>query len=204
MTKPIIGHTYARWTVLDGPFRRGAHRNWLCRCECGTEKEVREQHLVSKASNGCSDCREYGYKLAGVSKKVFTKLSHVVEHAIARCTDETNPKYSDYGGRGIKVRFSDKVSFIEYLLTLPGHDDFSLVIDRINNDGHYEPGNLRFTTHSMSAQNRRPQMSEKRYYDQYGFSRCFRKLRDKGVSLRKIAELYCTSYGMILRCTIQG
>ena len=46
------------------------------------------------------------------------------------------------------------VLFMEYLLTLPGCDNEELVLDRIENDGHYEPGNLRFVTHKESAANR--------------------------------------------------
>ena len=197
----IIGSDYDRWTVIGGPYKNGPHWEWLCRCNCGTEKRVRKQHLLSGASKGCRVCCEFTHKLAGISKEMFDKLSHAAEHAIGRCTDITHERYSDWGGRGIEVKFPNKTPFIKYLITLPGHNDPSLVIDRINNNGHYEVGNLRFTTYSVSNQNKRKPLSEKDYYIQHGFARCFKRLRDRGVSIRKIGELYGTSYGTVLRCT---
>ena len=196
----MIGNVYGKWTVVRGPY--GQHRQYFCVCECGISKLVREQHLMSGNSRGCLSCRwEFGPRFAHVPKPVLVKLLHVVDHAISRCTDSSKEKYECYGARGIEVRFCDRMSFLEYLLTLSGHDDFSLVVDRINNDGHYEIGNIRFTTHKESASNKRPQKSDERYYREYGFARCFRWLRSKRVSIRMIGELYGTSYGMILRCT---
>jgi hypothetical protein len=78
--------------------------------------------------------------------------------AIDRCTNRRNPGYKHYGGRGIRVCdewLDDCRLFAEYLLTLPGHRDRTLVLDRIDNDGNYEPGNLRFVTPKESVANRR-------------------------------------------------
>jgi hypothetical protein len=50
---------------------------------------------------------------------------------------------------------ADQVAFVAYLMTLDGWDNDGLVIDRIDNDGHYEPGNLRFVTRSVSQRNKR-------------------------------------------------
>ena len=171
-----IEDVYGSWMVIDGPIR-GPNRRvvWLCRCICGKEKLVYEYNLVSGKSSSCAACARRGKKLGlqvdtsefskrftHVLPKVRTKLRQAAWAAIARCTDENDPRYADYGGRGIQVWFTDKVEFFEYLLTLPGHDDFSLVIDRIDNDKHYEPGNLRFVTRSVSQRNQRPR--KRRHY----------------------------------------
>lgn len=76
-------------------------------------------------------------------------------NAIGRCTNEMYARYDDYGRRGIRATFSDVYAFTDYLLTLPGCFDKSLVLDRIDNDGHYAPGNLRYVTKSDSMKNRR-------------------------------------------------
>jgi hypothetical protein len=81
-----------------------------------------------------------------------------VRDIIRRCGDPRCKNFPTYGGRGIKVHpgwVADKLAFVEYLMTLPGHDDRSLFIDRIDNDGHYEPGNLRFVTPAVSRLNTR-------------------------------------------------
>lgn len=83
------------------------------------------------------------------------KLKDAAGSAIRRCTNPRNQAYRNYGGRGIKAHFKDISSFVDHLLTLPGHNDELLVLDRINNDGHYEVGNLRFTTPLESRHNQR-------------------------------------------------
>jgi len=72
-----------------------------------------------------------------------------------RCRDEHNHDYKWYGARGIECRFESLHEFIEYVLTLPGARDLTLEIDRKDNDGHYERGNLRFATHQENCNNKR-------------------------------------------------
>jgi len=71
-----------------------------------------------------------------------------------RCQDSNRKDYADYGGRGIKVceRWQDSANFIEDMLPTwkPG-----LTLDRINNDGNYEPGNCRWVTMTEQLSNRR-------------------------------------------------
>jgi hypothetical protein len=88
----------------------------------------------------------------------YNRLSHVVSNAIARCTDPQHKLWHYYGGRGIRVYqpwLQDPSAFLRYLTTLPCWCNPTLVIDRIDNDGHYEPGNLRFVTRSVSQRNKR-------------------------------------------------
>lgn len=88
----------------------------------------------------------------------FYRLYARVHSAIQRCTNPQHPQYHNYGGRGIRVHpgwVEDPTSFVEYLFTLPGHDNRYLYMDRDDNNGHYEPGNIRFVTASESARNRR-------------------------------------------------
>lgn len=81
-----------------------------------------------------------------------------VLNAIARCCNERHPLYTYYGGRGISICdawLEEPWQFEQYLLSLEGHDMPGLWLDRIDNDGDYEPGNLRFVTPSQSASNRK-------------------------------------------------
>lgn len=72
--------------------------------------------------------------------------------AKGRCTNPRQPDYSRYGGRGIEFRFT---SFEQFFTEL-GRRPPGLSLDRINNDGHYEPGNVRWATRSQQVRNQRP------------------------------------------------
>lgn len=96
----------------------------------------------------------YGH---GLCQRTDERLKQRVRKAIARCTNPNATYYNRYGGRGIKVCqewLDNPVAFYDYLLTLHGWCDLNLVLDRVDNDGHYEPGNLRFTTRTESQNNR--------------------------------------------------
>lgn len=71
-----------------------------------------------------------------------------------RCDSETCREYVNYGGRGIRVcgRWRSFEAFVEDMGIKP-HRDMSL--DRINNDGNYEPGNCRWTSRMVQANNKR-------------------------------------------------
>jgi hypothetical protein len=72
----------------------------------------------------------------------------------SRCSNEKHPQYEDYGARGISVceRWMDFPNFLADM----GEPQPGLSIDRINNDGNYEPGNCRWATQSEQNANRRP------------------------------------------------
>lgn len=82
----------------------------------------------------------------------YKKLENAYYHAKYRCIDPQHPRYSDWGGRGIQFKFTSLKEFITYI-GKPLHT--TDVLDRIDNDGHYEKGNLRWTTQSISSLNKR-------------------------------------------------
>ena len=71
-----------------------------------------------------------------------------------RCQNPKNQRYADYGGRGIKVcdRWQDPVNFIEDMFHAWKQ---GLTLDRINNDGNYEPSNCRWATRKEQRANQR-------------------------------------------------
>jgi hypothetical protein len=88
-----------------------------------------------------------------------TSLYKALYSMKGRCFNKQNPEYSNYGGRGISVCEEWKLNFIafsDYIsATLGPRPSSRHSLDRINNDGNYEPGNLRWATPSEQNSNRR-------------------------------------------------
>jgi hypothetical protein len=73
----------------------------------------------------------------------------------ARCRKENHPKYPDYGGRGIRVCAEWDNSFLSFFEYIGKRPPGNYSLDRIDNDGNYEPGNVRWATYTEQNQNRR-------------------------------------------------
>lgn len=159
-----IGQKIARWTLI-GPAEpllsrggRSRHR-WLCQCDCGTKKVVLAQSLVLAARSGTGGSRSCGCLVIEASLKHGanrhgkpTSEYQAWVAAKKRCENPRNASFENYGGRGIRIcqRWSD--SFEAFLSDMGPKPDARYSLDRINPEGHYEPGNCRWA--SMEAQNR--------------------------------------------------
>lgn len=166
--KPLIdltGKQFGKWTVLrrDESVRQGAVY-WTCKCECGNIRDVTSQALRNGSSQGCQSCKwksgNPGMK-ADPERQVDGKRTkaYATWQAIrARCYIKNHKSYHNYGGRGIKLCdewYSDFHSFYQYVSALPNYKRKTYTLDRINNDGNYEPGNVRWASKKQQAQNRR-------------------------------------------------
>lgn len=75
------------------------------------------------------------------------------QHIKQRCNNPKNVAYKYYGGRGIKCLFKSSDEFIDYIINELQINPKGLDIDRIDNNGHYEPGNIRIVTHAENMKN---------------------------------------------------
>lgn len=92
-------------------------------------------------------------------KKYRKTLNGYIRHLFycikQRCNNSKYTDYKNYGGRGIKCLFISADEFVNYVVNELKTDPRGLQIDRINNDGHYEPGNIRFVTAKENSNSRR-------------------------------------------------
>ena len=130
------------------------HR-WLCKCDCGNTCIVQSAHLRSGAIYSCG-CEKIK-KIRKANTKhglVHTRLYTTFHSMKARCLNKNNKNYSRYGGRGIKICdewLADFMNFYTWAIN-NGYKE-GLTIDRINNDGNYEPNNCRWVGADVQMRN---------------------------------------------------
>lgn len=122
---------------------------WLCRCDCGKEHHVQRGNLKNGSVQSCGCFRN---TQGGHSNKhpQWARWHHM----IARCTKPSSKDYENYGGRGIIV-CSRWRSFPLFLEDMGGTFFEGATLERNNNDGDYEPGNVRWATPQEQLWNQR-------------------------------------------------
>jgi hypothetical protein len=152
-----IGQRFGRLTVIlfAGKPRNGVGSlgsAWWCRCDCGEERLVWATTLIQGLTKGCG-CGHI--KHGCTAKNQVTRTYNSWSMMLQRCTNSKRESWKDYGGRGITV-FERWYSFENFLADL-GERPPGTTLDRFpNNDGNYEPGNVRWATPSEQRKNQRP------------------------------------------------
>lgn len=153
--EPIkIGEKYGRLVVLEKTTEKcGTSYLYKCKCDCGKICLVPSCRLgVTTFSCGC-----YKIECHRTHNESNTRLYNIWSNMKKRCYNINCPKYKIYGGRGISVcdEWRDSyIKFKEWACTNGYSDDLS--IDRIDNNGNYEPSNCRWVDNSIQMRNRNP------------------------------------------------
>jgi hypothetical protein len=164
----LSGRRFGRLLVLNrGKKSSSGKYYWLCRCDCGIEKQIAGYALKrGQKSCNCLWKENNSGKTHGMYK---TKEYMHWRGMHNRCSPNiVHPCKKDYADRGIKVcdRWSGKNGFLNFLSDVGNKPGDGYSIDRIDVNGNYEPRNVRWSTTREQVANRRKYVSIDQYSDQ--------------------------------------
>lgn len=157
----LQGQRFGRLQVLEyagnSPTYKQSIAQWKCLCDCGTMKNIVGAQLTKGSVQSCGcfardSSRIRGWKHGESCKSGNTPEYRAYYGAKERCESSASKNYENYGGRGIEFRFT---SYEEFLTEVGRRPSSKHSLDRIDVDGHYEKGNLRWATSKEQSRNRR-------------------------------------------------
>lgn len=152
----LTGQKFGRLTVVGLSGVNAGKTHWLCKCECGTVKEVRGAGLRQGKAQSCGCIhsemlRDRNRTHGGKGTRAYVIWQSMKQ----RCSNRRHENFKDYGGRGITVCERWVNSFENFLADM-GEPPTGLTLDRYpDTDGNYEPGNCRWADAFQQARNTR-------------------------------------------------
>jgi hypothetical protein len=167
------GQRFGRGVITETDLRLHGKLAARLKCDCGGTYEAALQHLHDGLVQSCGCLRRqrraetitaWNRSRRGPLNHRYTSglsrhpLYNTWQRMMSRCQNPQDPNYAYYGGRGIGVcdAWRDEAVFITWIEQNLGPRPEGMTLDRIDNDGDYEPGNVQWATWTAQRRNQRP------------------------------------------------
>lgn len=155
-TNDIVGKKFGKLKVISFSEKRNGRAYWNCLCDCGNYCIIERSALICGKTKSCGCYKIQRAREANITHgQRYTRLYSIYNKMIQRCYNKNNPKYKNYGMRGILICDKWLNNFTEFYnwAINNGYTD-KLTIERINVNKGYEPANCKWIPAKEQAKNR--------------------------------------------------
>jgi hypothetical protein len=157
LRKELLGRHFGRLVVRKYVGLNGNNRYWKCDCVCGGKIIANGNELKRGNTSSCGCWRRERISAKNIRHGLCESPEYRAWTNIkVRCSNPKAANYDDYGGRGIRMCLEWIDDFMAFYTHIGPRPSAKYSVDRIDVNGHYEPGNVRWATGSEQQLNRRP------------------------------------------------